>query len=628
VLFPNQFKPRAEWDEFPTFRDSCRAFKRLTTLNNDFIKVAMLIDGLDEFQSLTVTMTELANIFLKAASSPNVKALLSSRPLAPFEFSFQQQPKLRLHQLTGNDISAYVDDKLARHARIVQLCIDDAKGVWDLVTEIVESASGVFLWVILVVHSLLEGLQNYEKLSHLRIRLRALPRDLEDLFAHMLRNIPAEYKVESSQIFQVVWSSIGSISTLALHFAGADDDAVLGAGVSAVTRTYQDEISGRLKSCCAGLLEVSAHGTAVEYLHKSVADFLSQRAVRATIELQTAGTRFDPYLALLRSCIMLIKAPESLVASSVEETWRIVSDAVYYARSAELSTGLASPALLDGLNRAMVTRYQLFWKQMKPDATTSTADNSFSNWCDQSPYYTQSRQDEPWHDNFLTFAIYRGLTLYVINKISSLGRKGIEKPGRPLLDSACLPGKGRTTKPLNPNLDVIETLLKCGADPNQNWGQRSSIWDSAMQLYQIHDPGIWLQVLRLLVEYGVDPNSYVDIEGQDSTGRKQVMRQSALRFVSLISEFYINHPWTVRGNDRESLEANGRLEVLRMRLQPANRASQPVSVFKPAADELIQLLISKGAREEEWVQTERSSFKQTYPKSDWNLFKRTARRRG
>jgi hypothetical protein len=57
----------------------------------------------------------------------------------------------------------------------------------------------VFLWVKLVVNSLLEGLGNQETVVALQTRLRKLPKDPDPLFKYMLDGIPSDYKLESSQ---------------------------------------------------------------------------------------------------------------------------------------------------------------------------------------------------------------------------------------------------------------------------------------------------------------------------------------------------------------------------------------------------------------------------------------------
>lgn len=64
----------------------------------------------------------------------------------------------------------------------------------NLQIEIVSRAQGVFLWVFLVVRSLVQGLTNADRITDLERRLRSLPTDLETYFRHMLDTIEDVYK--------------------------------------------------------------------------------------------------------------------------------------------------------------------------------------------------------------------------------------------------------------------------------------------------------------------------------------------------------------------------------------------------------------------------------------------------
>jgi hypothetical protein len=186
TLFAELYLPHAEWDEFPTFHQLRRAFGRLTSDSLTSTRIAIVIDGLDEFDAQRFTMTELGEMFITATKVGNIKALLSSRPLTAFTDCFASQPQLELQQLTHDDITTYVFDSLSVHPQMVYLTATYEDQTKALVEEIVSSASGVFLWVKLVVKSLLDGLQNGDQIEDLQIRLRSLPRDLEALFTHML----------------------------------------------------------------------------------------------------------------------------------------------------------------------------------------------------------------------------------------------------------------------------------------------------------------------------------------------------------------------------------------------------------------------------------------------------------
>jgi hypothetical protein len=81
---------------------------------------------------------------------------------------------------------------------------DDAPA---LVQEIVDKADGVFLWVKLVVRSLLNGIRNTDQKSHLWERLRLLPRELESLYNRLLDLIEPLYWPWVSKAFRILWNN-------------------------------------------------------------------------------------------------------------------------------------------------------------------------------------------------------------------------------------------------------------------------------------------------------------------------------------------------------------------------------------------------------------------------------------
>jgi hypothetical protein len=54
---------------------------------------------------------------------------------------------------------------------MLQLKKEDPQNAPQFVTEIVDRTSGVFLWVKLVVRSLLDGLSNFDRISDLQASL-------------------------------------------------------------------------------------------------------------------------------------------------------------------------------------------------------------------------------------------------------------------------------------------------------------------------------------------------------------------------------------------------------------------------------------------------------------------------
>lgn len=133
--------------------------------------LCLLIDGLDECgpeddqQKLLDT--------LEGIRLPNVKIIASSRNEPIFEKHFRHEPQLRMQDLTAEDLRTYAQEFLPRRVRS-HLC-----------EQLVENAEGVFLWLVLAVHSIKRGSRNGESLEDLRNRIRSLPKGLNDLYKDM-----------------------------------------------------------------------------------------------------------------------------------------------------------------------------------------------------------------------------------------------------------------------------------------------------------------------------------------------------------------------------------------------------------------------------------------------------------
>jgi hypothetical protein len=178
-----------------------KSFALLVKRSIGVLKIGLFIDGLDEHDR---DYRSLISFLENIALSENIKILTSSRPLVEFEEAFSNYPTLKLQDLTYRDIKIYVDTRLRKDKNFLGFYRKEPRGTLALVKEIVGSAEGVFLWVRLVVDSLLEGITYRDRLEDLKSRLRALPKDLEGMFQHMLDQVHSDYYVHSSRIFQLV----------------------------------------------------------------------------------------------------------------------------------------------------------------------------------------------------------------------------------------------------------------------------------------------------------------------------------------------------------------------------------------------------------------------------------------
>jgi hypothetical protein len=120
-LFPHRlealilFGADVAFDEPWKWAELLRAFKltlrEITKAkeNKPSGKVAIFIDGLDEYHGMSERLIELIQSFLQ----PNVKACVSSRPWIVFEDAFESSPSLRLEELTAMDMRIYAKSRFS-----------------------------------------------------------------------------------------------------------------------------------------------------------------------------------------------------------------------------------------------------------------------------------------------------------------------------------------------------------------------------------------------------------------------------------------------------------------------------------------------------------------------------------
>ena len=161
----------------------------------------MFIDGLDEFEGREDTvikhMTDLAD-------QEHVKVCLSSRPSPIFEEAFNGSPSLRLQDLTFHTIRGYAKKQLSPQIqKRASLNIKDGDLAEELFTRIVERADGVFLWAIIAIRDVSDGLRGFADLNELTRAIEHLPSELEILYIRMLHRIKAPFKRDAAYFLEV-----------------------------------------------------------------------------------------------------------------------------------------------------------------------------------------------------------------------------------------------------------------------------------------------------------------------------------------------------------------------------------------------------------------------------------------
>ncbi|KAL8911786.1 MAG: hypothetical protein Q9171_003119 [Xanthocarpia ochracea] len=259
----------------------------------DTTRFCFFIDGLDEYEGTHDDIIELINSF---TSAEDIKIVISSRPWNVFEDAYGRNSgqSLRLQDLTRNDIECFVRDNLEKDRNFRQLKLKDPR-YEDFVQEIVERASGVFLWVFLVVRSLRRGFNNADTVDELQERLRVLPTELEVYFGHMMSTMEKVYHKQAARLLLICFHAPKALTVMTASKFDEEDIsfglATKSQPLGAYGYTQRVEItSRRIKARCTDLLEV--WGNRVNFCHRTVYEFLDLPDTRRVL-YGRAGNDFD-----------------------------------------------------------------------------------------------------------------------------------------------------------------------------------------------------------------------------------------------------------------------------------------------------------------------------------------------
>lgn len=291
----------------------------------------MFVDGLDEidgpYDSILRMIKDLAN-------QKNVKICLSSRPLPVFEEAFNEAPGLRLQDLTYDSIKAYAHVQLSGLVE-KQLCHKkhDKYQARELVDKIMWRAEGVFLWAVIAIREIRDGLQDLVNLDELERAIDSLPSELEGLFMLMLDRIKPAYQRDAARFLQIAlqkpqkhhehWDS-DKLNLCRFHFIHSQrelndtpfsHEKVPSSDVVLACKTLRVQ----LLSHTAGLLELTPKRgdpdinllanedevlqTEVNFLHRTARDFLTQNDKARSFLARKGYSKAQLHLAIARGTL-------------------------------------------------------------------------------------------------------------------------------------------------------------------------------------------------------------------------------------------------------------------------------------------------------------------------------------
>ncbi|KAF1837270.1 hypothetical protein BDW02DRAFT_175185 [Decorospora gaudefroyi] len=288
-----------------TWLELRRAFDMMISAPLTPRKFFFMIDGLDEFDG---DRQELVKMILMITRHLHVKICVASRPWPDLLDAFEGRPSLRLERLTQKDIQNYVTASFANNKHYAKLSKLEPNHAANLIKSITKKAAGVFLWVYLVLQSLLDGLSNADRMCDLMARLEALPPGLEQLFLKLLGSLDPDYLKHACQLFRLVMVRRRPL-LLELWFADSiNDDPALRYEARFLS---SDEVLDRLEMMnrrliarCKGFLEVEdwrrspgailTEDSHVSWIHRTARDFLRAKCMWNNVLDTTGHDDFDP----------------------------------------------------------------------------------------------------------------------------------------------------------------------------------------------------------------------------------------------------------------------------------------------------------------------------------------------
>ncbi|KAJ5724761.1 hypothetical protein N7493_006489 [Penicillium malachiteum] len=557
--------------EEPSFTELTKAFHRLIRDCSENLRFCFFIDGVDECEGDYSALLELIAF---ASHSPHIKILVSSRPITPCVAAFSEFPSLRLQDLTHDDIMVFVEDKVKDQ---LERRVGDRADA--LILEIVDRASGVFLWITLVVRSVILGVQSMDRYEDLQRRVDELPADLMDLYSHMLQNIGPLYAQQASQIFQLILNSVGiengeEITTLQLSFADQNPVDAKTTPIREISSSEEtrrtEEMDGRIRSRCCGLLEIrdrkysggrlmSIRRPTVAFLHRTVFEFLTEQIEsKDWLGLTTSKSDFDPQLSLASSCILLAKSlPQQWVVDRDSLPSQCMQNCLYHCSMVDHETSLTME-LLDELNRTVSYQFAKVWSP-----GSDSGEQKF--YIAASPFNEALAVcDRP--NSFLHLSVTWGLSFYLQDKLDfgDYDTVQLEELLHLAVTSFILacpgPESSSSLYAASESLRVmryakiISLLLDYGISPNRHakGSNKSSAWESLLDslhrqlsyheefLQSFNEEGSYsrtlLNLIVVMIMSAADPNASIIWRSKNYRGVEKPVqfRRSALRIIELL----------------------------------------------------------------------------------------------
>jgi hypothetical protein len=320
-------------------------FIRLTSVTG--VKLFFLVDALDECEPQD-DLGDLAKEILWISNLPNVKICVSHRPWEIFSRNFEHVPTLYLDRLTLRDMENYVRSRLTNVEADVGRYSDfhdQTQPTQKLIRNLAHAAEGVFLWTELVTKAICSEMRKGKRIEQLVQVMAEFPTDLYEYFHNLIfvrigrssRNIKdtagalklAVMIDTFEQIPGALKPDLGERSPFARSFMNfwllSEDHLKPGFSwqeyeciVQPGTAMMLSQTASFLGETCKDLLVLNQQTEEVDFLHRTVYDFLTDKKADVTLDEDVpahfSDENFIFELAKLRCICILREAPMKMYA--------------------------------------------------------------------------------------------------------------------------------------------------------------------------------------------------------------------------------------------------------------------------------------------------------------------------
>ena len=322
------------------------------------LRLILFLDALDEHEpSADVSNERLVELITELAAIKNENTVVlfcvASRPCTAFKTHFRGHPGFTMQDHTKRDIEIYT-----RRRILPNLDSDSASSVrWGcLIDSIVDKASGVFIWVRLVVDEMIKAVKDGTPFADLEEQLRRTPDELGELYWHAIKRIEPAYHLEAYIIIQLVTYARKPLPLETLYecvyylkhgshsdYPASTEEMRLflssrsGGLLETISRKSPQTALQKVPAGNENLSAMRSRSTTeyVQPIHQTVKDFVIRSTKQWPMELTQGG------MAPLTGFLYLLKCATK--RSRHPSTNDLQSDFLHYARRAELMPGHLSP---------------------------------------------------------------------------------------------------------------------------------------------------------------------------------------------------------------------------------------------------------------------------------------------